>query len=176
MAPRSGFRHPRTGAGSRRRTSWALGPGATTATQITVGGAAIIGLGAEAINEGMTIVRLRGQLQILGQVFTTLGDGFHGAFGLCIVSQNAFGVGITAIPAPITDVGWNGWFYHRFIDVHRGTTDIADGSGFQRIDVDSKAMRKIKLTDTIVAVLEVTEAGTADVDVYFDSRILVKLP
>ncbi len=174
MARSRGRPHLRVG-GSRRESSWSEGPGDSTPGSITASGTAILGLGAVAVEDGLTIVRTRGLLTLVGNVFTTVGDAMVGAFGLCIVSENAFGVGVTAVPAPLTDVGWNGWFYHTFVGVSRGTADFANGSGFQRIVVDSKAMRKIKRTDVVIAVIELVETGAADVDVFFDSRLLSKL-
>ena len=61
-------------------------------------------------------------------------------------------------------------------------TSVADRDGFvhatsaaTRIEVDSKAMRKIKEGDVIGAVVEATELLTAEMVLGFESRMLVKL-
>ena len=44
-----------------------------------------------------------------------------------------------------------------------------------RVDVDSKAMRKCSVDETIFAVIEVAELGTASLSWSFNSRLLFKL-
>jgi len=87
-------------------------------------------------------------------------------------------VGVTAVPDPIADMDWDGWMYHRFFDVHgaAGTFDATEPQASIQFEVDSKAMRKIPLNETLVAVLEVVEQGASTGTAWFDSRILVKLP
>ena len=135
-----------------------------------------MGAGSQSVEDGITSVRLRGFFEAILTTVTGANDGYVGAIGVCIVSENAFGVGITAVPVPITDMAWDGWLYHRFFSLH-GAGAVGDGAGvFTRFEVDSKAMRKFKSTDIMVAVMEVTEDGTAVMDSWFDSRVLVKLP
>ena len=128
--------------------------------------------------DGLTIVRVRGAVQaFLSGAFTAL-EGYHCALGICIVNEDAFAIGATAVPDPIADSGWDGWFYHRFFDVHSSHTEVEGGDLSRSIsfEVDSKAMRKIPEENVIVAALEVVELGIATMQVYFDSRVLFKLP
>ena len=141
-------------------------------------GTAIFATGQQFLLDGLTMVRTRGELQL--QVSVLPGfvvTFFEFAVGLCIVTENAADVGATAIPDPVVDSGWEGWIWHQF-----GVAGIGPGVGAVvdraiQYEVDSKAMRKIRSTDVIVAVLGGEETGTAGtITGFMDSRILVKLP
>ena len=163
----------------RRKTSWEEGPGGTAMSSSATSEVKIMGAGAQAVVDGLTIVRTRGLLSFSLGLATAAQDGFLGAFGLCIVNENAGGIGVTAVPTPITDLGWDGWFYHTFFDIRSGVVSSSSNPGPKdqhQIQVDSKAMRKIDLGDIIFAVIEVVETGTATMDMSFNSRILLKIP
>ncbi len=71
--------------------------------------------------------------------------------------------------------------YHTFFDVHAVTATIADGVNAVGVifnkEIDSKAMRKWQDDGTtLFAKLEVIEIGAANIEVFFDSRVLIKLP
>ena len=168
---RAGF-HPVRGP--RRKKGWDSGPGGTAALALSSSSSAILGSGLQVLVDGQTLIRTRGLFSLVGLTAAAVGDGFQGAFGIGIVSENAFGVGITAVPTPITDVGWDGWLFHHFVSAHAAQNAGSDAAN-QHFMVDSKAMRKIKATDVIVAVLEVIEIGTASASVFFDSRVLQAL-
>ena len=95
------------------------------------------------------------------------------------MSSAAFAIGQTAVPTPITEADWPGWLYHQFGDCRVVTATIADGvnaSGANfRMEIDSKAMRKQGADETLMAVLEVSEQGTATMEMHGDLRILDKL-
>ena len=169
-------RFPRN-SGSSRLTAWFSGPrGETSLISGTV--VEVFGTGLQALEDGLTIVRVRGELfiQLLSNP-AAIGDGYEGAFGMCVVSENAFGVGVTAIPAPLADVAWNGWLVHRFFNVKGVSATLEDGPGASaRYEIDSKAMRKFKATDVLVGVLEVIEFGTETIQATVRVRTLVKLP
>jgi len=67
----------------------------------------------------------------------------------------------------------------RSFDIHARSAGDTDGvnsvSGYYREEVDSKAMRKIAPNETIFGSLQVVEVGTAVMEAFFDSRMLVKL-
>ena len=171
---RSGFSRPR----SRRKTAWALGPGSSVSDTVAVSGKEILGAGLQATTEELTLVRVRGSFQAYLRAVAAISDGFHCAIGIGIVTVEAFDVGITAIPGPLTEMSWDGWLYHRFFDLHSAVSsfDQTAPMGSVDIEVDSKAMRKIGSDQIIVAMLEVVEAGTATMTVFFDTRVLFKLP
>ena len=177
MAQRRGFPRVRS---QRRLTSWGLGPGDSSPEPITGSGKSVLGLGAGAVVDGLTVVRLRGSVQAYIDSFNAAGSGFHCAMGVCVANGDAFATGVAALPDPLADASWDGWMYHRFFDVHAITSTISDGvNGYtiqQEFEVDSKAMRKLPASDVLCAVIDVVEIGTATMDVFFDSRILLKLP
>ena len=174
----------------KRHSAWTIGPATTGpggVQTLSVTGLTGMGVGAGINEDGLTLVRTRGELLMYLSAATPAGaSGFHGAFGLCVVTDQAFGIGTTAIPGPATDKEWDGWFYHRFFNLFSGgvidgtaaTDDNQSNSAIAalRIEVDSKAMRKTKEGMTIVGIIEVTELGTAAMKVFFNSRLLFKLP
>ena len=124
----------------------------------------------------MTIVRLRGSFQAYLRSATAADDGFHCALGIGIVSDDAFTIGVTAVPNPIADANWPGWLYHRFFDLHAsGAFSADDPNGSIQFEVDSKAMRKFGSNEILMANLEVVEDTTATMTAWFDSRVLLKL-
>ena len=168
----------RRSSGPKRKTNWLSGPlGSVGAT------AASSSLFATAIQltvPGRTLIRTRGELNVALSVITSALDGFGAvAFGLAIVELNAFNVGITAMPKPFSDSDWDGWFWHWQGSLFgpSATVTNAGGPANVRIPIDSKAMRKWKQFDVMVAIMEVaTEVGAAVLTAKLNTRILVKLP
>jgi len=91
------------------------------------------------------------------------------------------------VPTPVTESLWDGWLYHSFFSVRAGDVTIAGAASRQanqqgstlsaiRLDVDSKAMRKLRIEDAVYAMIEVVIGGTATMVVDFNSRTLLKLP
>ena len=159
----------------RRAVSWSFGPAGAISS--TASSAAVFPLSAQALIDDLTVVRMRGSLTFITSLPSSSAFMTY-AFGLCIVSENAAGIGVTAIPQPLDDIGWDGWFYHRqgiagADGQSSGSAGAATASGFQ---FDSKAMRKMHLTDVIVACLQVVETGAVTVFSQLDTRMLVKLP
>ena len=167
---------PRSSGISR---DWDSGPGSTALTQLTGSGSAILGLGIAATVGEITFMRTRGICDLMVQgVPTANGDGYFGAVGIGKTTVIAFtDVGITAIPTPITQVDWDGWLWHSFFSVH--TPDVSGEGGnstaqHQRIEIDSKAMRKVDGSELIYAAIEVVEIGTAILDVFLATRVLLQ--
>ena len=137
----------------------------------------IIGAGQSVLDDGLTLVRTRGQFEAFLVASTAAGDGFSGAIGIGIVSAPAFAIGVTAVPMPIGEIEWDGWLYHRFFAVHAPGTGTASSSEVrQRVEIDSKAMRKVGREEVIYAAVEVFITGTASLKVRLFSRVLLKLP
>ena len=165
----------------RRRVGWNEGPGGFNEIPITVttSSVSILGLGQTLLADGFTLVRTRGLIQLALTANTAAGDGFQGAFGICVVFAESFGVGVTAIPDPVTDMNWDGWLWHSFFSLIQGSVfsaQVSAGSGNKTLEIDSKAMRKLRASDTIVLVGEFIETGTAVMIVSGTTRILLKLP
>jgi len=173
--PRSHSRFQRT-SGSRRRTAWNLGPRGTALSK-TSAQTNVLSVGVEAGVEGITIVRLRGRFFVQLNAASAVDESFRWALGICVVTQNAAGIGATAIPEPVTDIGWDGWLFHsQGLLNSRDATPLIHSGLFQTYELDSKAMRKFKLTDVCVAVFQFLEVGACTISAGLESRMLVKLP
>ncbi len=169
-------------AKSGRKVTWNTGPrgrigNVSTATNN------LFPTAAEATTEDLTIVRVRGDFNAELEQVTAADDGFDEvAFGMCVVSQNAAGIGITAIPDPLTDRAWDGWFVYQTFSLFSSDIQVAGAlstsrAAHIRIAIDSKAMRKIHNTDTIVGVVAIGAInGAATGNFVLNTRILVMLP
>jgi len=170
---RSGFRTRSV----RRATTWFGGPEGPSGS-ISSTSSNLFPIGITALDPGVTAIRFHGSL-LLGLVTAVASGGFDWAFGIAIVSENAAGVGITAIPTPIADEDWDGWMVHRtgsLIAISSAVpSEWVSVNVSERVELDSKAMRKFKQTDVMVAVLDVEESGTAAMRAFLRSRILVKI-
>ena len=164
---------------TRRRVGWDDGTGGVPAQAVTGSTVAFVGNAVSVLTDGTTLVRTRGQLDVFLAGYSAAGDGYQGAFGIGVTTLAAVTVGITAVPTPITEQTWDGWLYWTPISVHGGEATAGDkdfGPAHQRTIVDSKAMRKLKEDQSLFAVWEVTEIGTATAHIFWDSRCLYKLP
>ena len=132
-----------------------------------------------AAESEVTIVRVRGIFRCYLNVAAAVGDGFEGAIGLALVTDEAAAVGATAIPGPLSNEEWDGWMFHHYFDVRTHTTTIADGvnsvGSMFDINIDSKAMRKWNSEQTMVGMIQVVESGTASIVVHARTRMLLKL-
>jgi len=134
----------------RRRTGWTGGLGGNgaassqaTLTSITATGTSILGDGLQSEIDGLTIVRIRGLLNLQLSSASAAYSGYDGAFGIAVVSGDAFAVGTTAIPKPIEDSSWDGWMWHQYFSLkNAGTYTTATSSNIQNLEIDCKAMRK----------------------------------
>jgi len=162
---------------TRRKTSWIQGPG--DATIIVMSGSSTLGFGSSVgLFDGETVIRVRGSLQAFLTSVTAAGDGYHVAVGIGVFTSEAFAAGIASLPSPISDMDWNGWLYHRFYDLHGAAAGSpeADVSTSIQFEVDSKAMRKVNDGVTIGCLVQGVELGDSVMGVYFQSRLLMKLP
>ncbi len=96
-----------------------------------------------------------------------------GAFGACVVSDQASVVGVTAVPTPITDLGSDLWMSHQIMfGDESSVTDIAKPG--QQYKIDSKAMRRVDNDQDIVIVGEFSTAGSG-FTLLSGGRLLIKL-
>ncbi len=182
---RRSFSHTRS---QRRKTSWIIGPrsgGNGSNQQITTSAKIVATIGVTTV-DGETLIRTRGQMLLMLQTAAAVANGFVGAVGIGMVTDQAFTAGIASMPGPLNDDEWDGWLWHDYFAVVASSiidTSAADAddiinsrSGCLRIPIDSKAMRKTKDNMVMFAAIEVSEVGTAVMDWYLNTRQLFKLP
>ena len=171
-----------------RRPFWAGGPSTAGDGQpipLSASSSAIGGVAVTPTTESLTMIRTRGAFVCHLESATTQGDGFHGAIGIARATLAALAIGVTAVPTPITEEGWDGWLYHQYFSINAGgpitaatTSDIQNQvnnvTAALRLEVDSKAMRKLTVDEGLYFAIEVIEFGTATMDFSFNSRMLFK--
>ena len=172
----------------RKRTSWDVGPetaGGGQPQTITASLGELAAVAVQLLVDNQTLVRTRGELMMLLETSSLQGNGFHGAFGIAKATTAAITAGAASVPTPLTEEEWDGWIYHRYFSLLSGGT-IAVATAAQqadqvnattaalRLEVDSKAMRKVEIFEGLYAAIEVVEFGTAQMTWSFNSRLLFK--
>ncbi len=97
-----------------------------------------------------------------------------GDLGMMIVSDKAAALGITAVPAPISQID-SDWFVHQGMSdkfIFGSTAAFVSGGG-QHYNIDSKAMRKVGPDQDVVFVFEVNSAVGAELIIF--GRQLIQL-
>ena len=169
---------------SQRKTAWNGGPHTSAAPgspqTITASGTTVVTTGIIALSEGTTLIRTRGVLTMSLQNAAAQANGFTGAFGILAAGNEAFTAGAGSLPDPQDEPGDERWLYHKFFQIVSNTATTADIGqdvlASLRVDIDSKAMRKVSPDLVICAVLGVVEVGTATMAWMLNSRLLFKLP
>ena len=172
MARQSQFRN-RGASAPRRPTSWLTGP-ALIPTSVSAIGNTIFSTGLQILEDGVTLVRTRGE--VLLRLTTTAGgvtDGVRGAVGIAMASENAFGAGTASLMDPFGDSEWDGWLWHSFFHLAGAPADLG---AVQRLDVDSKAMRKVAALDVLYGAVSLgQESGVEVMYMTADTRQLFKV-
>ncbi len=157
----------------RRQVTW-IGPADQGYITVAAGGATILG-SFDPIAAGMdkpTIVRTRGFVGIVPLSYTA-DLTVTGAFGVGVVSTQAFAAGIASVPEPFDEADWDGWFVWRSFAFEYEFQD-STGSFLSTfgLEVDSKAMRKVSANETMVLVGQ-SESGAFKIAPHI--RALLKL-
>ena len=101
-------------------------------------------------------------------------EDITGAFGMIVVEEVAVAAGIASVPTPLSEV--NADFF-----VYQGMTapftfvsgvGIIDPAG-ERYDIDSKAMRKVDISDDVAIVFEMRSVGGGEINI--EGRMLIQL-
>ena len=79
-----------------------------------------------------------------------------GAFGMCVVSEDAFAAGVASLPGPFTDANSDLWFVHQYLF---SAVEFTSAAGFEsaagrQYPISSKAMRKFTVEERVVLVIE----------------------
>ncbi len=128
-------------------------------TALTAGGLAAHG-SALAFTEPQTILRMRGNLVLqLDPSVSVDGDAAIITTGIALVSTDAAVLGITALPDPHSDPGYPWiWWNSTPFNVEDATFSL---DNTKLIEIDSKAMRKAKPSESLVVVYEHTDVSGA---------------
>ena len=112
-------------------------------------------LGSFTSDQPVTIRRTHGILEWRSDQKAADESPF-GAYGLCIVSNNAFAAGVASIPGPYTDADSDLWFVHQYLRTTLlfGSNIGFDGRAGEVYTINSKAMRKLNEEETIAVVVE----------------------
>ncbi len=156
-------------SGPKRMVQW-VGPADQGYVAVASGGATL--LASSGFTEKQTVVRVRGNVSVKATTVTADLD-IVGAFGMGIVSTEAFTAGIVSIPEPFNDADWGGWFVWRSFNYH---LEFISGVGTQfpdwNFEVDSKAMRIAGPNEMLVLVAE-SQGGAYSIAA--SVRTLIKL-
>ncbi len=136
-------------------------------------GVDIIGSGSFVFATAGTLVRARGYVG--GQLDTAgVDERVLIAMGLIMVSENAAAAGTASVPNPLDDAGedWI-WFGHLWMS-SGAEAAVNENSLFDRKEIDSKAMRRVKVSETLVFVASVCDSADmgGTFDLQYGLRIL----
>ena len=146
--------------GNRRETSWLDIPVASFSlgTATSVLNASLTA--AELAKRPFTIVRTHLEIFFASDQVAA-SEIYSAGVGLCVVSDQALAIGVTAVLTPVTDLESDLWLLHKLMF---GSFLLGDGTGFiesagQSISIDSKAMRKVNGDQDVVLTFETGGSG-----------------
>ena len=152
MARRRFVATSRISSSQRRKTQWG-GLAAQSFIAVSSAGATLIS--STSFEAPATVVRCRGNISLQPDSFASDAN-VTGAIGMGVVSAEALGVGVSAVPEPFTDADWGGWMvWHPFSFRVEfvGNTNVVFPATIS-IPIDSKAMRKVEPNEALVFVAE----------------------
>ncbi len=132
--------------------------------QEVTGASAIISGGSLGFLSPATILRCRGYVQSAFDETMQAGDTLKLVFGLGIISTDAFTLGTTAFPDPSGEPEYP-WLWWGGMHLQAFAAAAVSSWGFsqQRLEVDTKAMRKISPGQSLFWVCEMSGAAGAPV-------------
>ena len=139
-----------------------------------VGTTATLGSGLITFTTPLTIVRVRGQVLVRLEGGTA-GDVYVGGCGLILATDAAVAAGAAAIPSP-SDVLDAEWLWHAWCPMETEDDTATEELGTQvlRLEIDSKAMRKVKSNMNLVFMADgIRLAGSSVSDWTYGIRVLV---
>ena len=145
-------------AGPRRATAWA-GLGWANNTFTTEGGTLLTSLTAAGLAlRPFTVIRSYVSILVVSDQAAAV-EKQLGAIAAMVVSDQAFAVGVTAVPTPITDAGSDLFFLHNFFAADESNlTDRTKGGLY--MTYSSKAMRKVNEDQDLLTVAELDGEGS----------------
>ena len=124
-----------------------------------------------------TILRIRGAVQASFDSTNTVGDDLALTWAIGIVSSDAFAAGVSAMPDPAGEPEYP-WLWWGTMFLHSEETAVpaaAWGTHSMRLEVDSKAMRKVSPGQSLVWLMQATSqvgAPLTNID-FMQTRVLV---
>ena len=150
-------------ASSTKRRQAAWGQDAIESRIVAIGAQSSIGVTAVGFTftERVTIARIRGSAYAHMDAAAALDSGVLGV-GLIVVKNEAFAVGgVASMPSPLSDIEQS-WLWHHLFPMGPAVTATDDGGDMSRnarIEIDSKAQRKVQAGDTVAFVWEGTNTS-----------------
>ncbi len=123
-----------------------------------------------------TILRARSKYMVLFDPTKQVADQMTVTLALGVVSTDAAGLGSTAMPDPVSDSDYPWlWWGTTVLESQIAAGEDAFGSTVQLVEVDTKAMRRVKPKQSLVWVAEMSGAAGAPVTKVFmhQTRVLV---
>jgi len=143
----------RSGRGGVHNKEWTAACIDSTLMDVAIG--TVVAFSMFVADEAETILRTRGHIQVI-QNSGVADESATIAIGLAIVSARAVAAGAASLPRPATE-GSYPWLWHGWSITSSVAGLVADGM-LARLEVDSKAMRKVKETEVMALVFEVCES------------------
>jgi len=157
-----------------RETIWLFFPFASNAVTASATAVQQYALNAAALAlRPFTVVRTIFNWSVISDQ-SAASESYIGNFGLCVVSEQAAAIGITALPTPATDQGSDLWFLHKLWIGRFELTGSDVTTDQSSRDFESRAMRKVQDGEDIVGTVEAGIGGSGCV-VKTVGRMLVKL-
>jgi len=130
-------------------------------------------LGFTAAGEPVTFLRNRGNILVKGTPDAATDDDIVG-FGIITVSDNARAVGGSSVPGPIADPDAP-WIWHQYVPLQAGSAGLLgdDIGSIVRVDIDSKAMRRMTPNENLILVGELSTGLFSTVTVNGGLRSLI---
>jgi len=171
--PNKRFNRSRGRLGSKRLTSWASID--FTQTVVSGNGNILNSLGASGLaKRPFTIVRTHLEVEMgSDQLIAT--ESQLAAIGMCVVSDEAVAIGVSAVPTPVTSSFSELWFIHQVMfNTFDFISSVGFGSTFKSWSIDSKAMRKVEEGQDAIVVAQLSAALSDGVLITAGGRMLIK--
>ena len=130
-----------------------------------------IGISEDGTRE--TLLRSRGNILVAGTPDAATDVEVVG-LGIVVVHSNAATIGGLSVPGPIADDGAD-WLWHQYVPLDAVTLTAGDPNArsvIHRVEIDSKAMRRIPPDYSAILVGELTTTSFANVSVMSGMRML----
>ncbi len=126
-------------------------------------GTAVGSNGFQIVVPAITLVRSRGSINVSLLSSGAADNSMNGALGMKISSLEAFGVGLTALDTPLSDVEGD-WVVYEPFSVFASATTVGEDAtpSYWSHTWDSKGMRKLKANDVLYVTVEATQQNATN--------------